>query len=98
MIIMRRNREEIISDILEAIDSKINRISSIMKYVNLSASLAKKYLALMKENGLIEEKDGEYVITEKERKVLEQIRSIRKAEIDLITLVNELKKEINLTE
>jgi len=39
---MKRNKEEIIADILEAIDNKINRISSIMKNVNLSASLAKK--------------------------------------------------------
>ncbi|MEM0092191.1 MAG: winged helix-turn-helix domain-containing protein, partial [Saccharolobus sp.] len=41
---MRRSREEIIADILEAVDNDINRISSIMRNVNLSASLAKKYL------------------------------------------------------
>jgi len=45
---MKRNKEEIIADILEAIDNKINRISSIMKNVNLSASLAKKkYLKIL---------------------------------------------------
>ena len=53
---VKRNKEEIIADILEAIDNKINRISSIMKNVNLSASVAKKYLDTLMKSRLIEEK------------------------------------------
>lgn len=93
---MRRNKEEIIADILEAIDSKINRISSIMKNVNLSASLAKKYLKMLIENGLIEEKNGEYILTESGRKVLEQIRNLRKLEVELALILNDLRKEIKI--
>lgn len=93
---MRRNKEEIIADILEAIDNKINRISSIMKNVNLSASLAKKYLKMLIENGLIEEKNGEYILTESGRKVLEQIRDLRKLEVELALILNDLRKEIKI--
>lgn len=93
---MRRNKEEIIADILEAIDSKINRISSIMKNVNLSASLAKKYLKILMENGLIEEKNGEYILTENGRKVLEQMRNLRKLEVELALVLNSLRKEIKI--
>ncbi|BDC00044.1 winged helix-turn-helix domain-containing protein [Saccharolobus caldissimus] len=93
---MRRNKEEIIADILEAIDNKINRISSIMKNVNLSASLAKKYLKMLMENGLIEEKNGEYILTESGRKVLEQIRDLRKLEVELALILNDLRKEIKI--
>ncbi|MDT7862202.1 MAG: winged helix-turn-helix domain-containing protein [Saccharolobus sp.] len=93
---MRRNKEEIIADILEAIDNKINRISSIMKNVNLSASLAKKYLKILMENGLIEEKNGEYILTESGRKVLEQIRDLRKLEVELALILNDLRKEIKI--
>jgi predicted transcriptional regulator len=93
---MRRNKEEIIADMLEAIDNKINRISSIMKNVNLSASLAKKYLKILMENGLIEEKNGEYILTESGRKVLEQIRDLRKLEVELALILNDLRKEIKI--
>jgi len=87
---MRRNKEEIIVGVLEAIDHKINRISSIMKNVNLSASLAKKYLDNLMENGLIEEKNGEYILTESGRKVLELLREKRKLEVELALLLNEI--------
>ena len=87
---MRRNKEEIIVGVLEAIDHKINKISSIMKNVNLSASLAKKYLDNLMENGLIEEKNGEYILTESGRKVLELLREKRKLEVELALLLNEI--------
>jgi len=89
---MKRNKEEIIADILEAIDHKINRISSIMKNVNLSASVAKKYLKILMENGLIEENDGEYMLTESGRKVLEILREKRKLEVELAMILNEITK------
>jgi len=89
---MKRNKEEIIADILEAIDHKINRKSSIMKNVNLSASVAKKYLKILMENGLIEENDGEYMLTESGRKVLEILREKRKLEVELAMILNEITK------
>jgi predicted transcriptional regulator len=89
---MKRNKEEIIAGTLEAIDHKINRISSIMKNVNLSASLAKKYLKILMENGLIEEKNGEYILTDKGREVLELLREKRKLEVELVVLFNEITK------
>ncbi|QGA68144.1 winged helix-turn-helix domain-containing protein [Sulfolobus sp. E11-6] len=95
---MRRSRDDIIGDILEAIDSNINRISSIMKYVNLSASLAKKYLSMLNEDGLIQEINGEYKLTEKGRKVLEQFRNMRKIELELATIIYEVRKELSVNE
>jgi predicted transcriptional regulator len=90
----KRNKEEIIADILEVIDNKINRISSIMKNANLSTSLAKKYLKILMENGLIEEKNGEYTLTEKGREVLGLLREKRKLELELALLLNEITKLI----
>ncbi|QXJ27647.1 putative winged helix-turn-helix protein [Saccharolobus shibatae B12] len=92
---MRRSRDDIIGDILEAIDSNINRISSIMKNVNLSASLAKKYLSMLTDNGLIQEVDGEYKLTEKGRRVLEHFRKMRKIELELTTIIYEVRKELS---
>jgi predicted transcriptional regulator len=89
---MKRNKEEIIADTLEAIDHKINRISSIMKNVNLSTSLAKKYLKILMENGLIEEKNGEYILTDRGRKVLGILREKRKLELELALILNEITK------
>ncbi len=88
----KRNKEEIIADILEAIDHKINRITSIMKNVNLSTSLAKKYLKILMENGLIEEKNGEYILTKKGREVLGLLREKRKLEVELVLILNDIEK------
>ena len=92
---MKRNKkEEIIADILEAIDHKINRIESIMEKANLSASLAKKYLDNLMKSGLIEEKNGEYTLTGRGREVLELLREKRKLEVELELLLNEITKLI----
>jgi len=91
---VKRNKEEIIADILEAIDHKINRISSIMKNVNLSASVAKKYLDTLMKSRLIEEKNGEYTLTDRGRGVLELLREKRKLEVELALLLNEITKLI----
>jgi len=94
MIKSKRNKEETIADILEAIDNKINRISSIMKNANLSTSLAKKYLKILMENGLIEERNGEYILTDKGREVLGLLREKRRLEVELALLLNEITKLI----
>jgi predicted transcriptional regulator len=89
---MKRTKKEIIADILEAIDNKTNRISAIMRYVNLSSAVARKYLKTLKENGLIEEKNGEYTLTERGRKVLELLREERKLEIELAIILDDIEK------
>ncbi|WP_338598823.1 winged helix-turn-helix domain-containing protein [Sulfolobus tengchongensis] len=91
---MRRSRDEIIGDILEAIDNNINRISSIMKNVNLGASLAKKYLSMLESEGLIQDVNGEYKLTDKGRKILQQMRNLRKLQLELATVIYEIRKEL----
>jgi predicted transcriptional regulator len=87
---MRRSREDIIVGILDAIDHKINRISSIMRNANLNIISAKKYLNYLMKNKLVEEKDGEYILTDKGRRVLELLREKTKIEIELALLLNEI--------
>ena len=87
---MRRSREDIIVGILDAIDHKINRLSSIMRNVNLNIISAKKYLDYLTEKRMIEEKDGEYMLTDKGRRVLELLREKTKIEIELVMLLNEI--------
>ncbi len=54
----KRNKEDIILGILDAIDNKNNKIWSIMSNANLSVLSAKKYLDYLTEKRMIEEKDG----------------------------------------
>ena len=86
----RRNREDIIVGILDAIYHKINKISSIMRNVNLNAISAKKYLDYLMKNRMVEEKDGEYALTDKGRRVLELLREKRKIELELTLLLNDV--------
>ncbi len=63
---MRMYKEVTILAILNAIDYEINRISLIMKYLNLSGTLARNYLDYLVEIGVVEKSnDGEYKLTEK---------------------------------
>jgi len=86
----RRNREDIIVGILDAIDHKINKISSIMRNVNLNAISAKKYLDYLMKNRMVEEKDGEYTLTDKGKRVLELLKEKRKIELELTLLLNDV--------
>ena len=89
---MRIYKEAIILAILNTIDYKINRISLIMKYLNLSGTSARNYLDYLIEIGVIEKSsDGEYKLTEKGRRVLELLREKRKIEVELALVFMELK-------
>ncbi len=83
----KRNKEDIILGILDAIDNKINTIWSIMSNANLSVLSAKKYLDYLTEKRMIEEKDGEYILTDKGRSVLELLREKEKIETRISTTI-----------
>ena len=87
---MRRYKEATILAILNAIEYKINRKTSIMKYLNLSATSARSYLDYLVKIGVIERNDGEYNLTEKGRRVLELLREKRKIEVELALIFMEL--------
>jgi len=92
---MRKDKEATILAILNAIDYGINRISLIMKYLNLSGTSARNYLDYLVEIGAIEKSsDGEYRLTEKGRRVLELLREKRKIEVELAFVFMELKDHI----
>ena len=86
----KRNKEDIILGILDAIDNKINTIWSIMSNVNLNVLSAKKYLDYLTEKRIIEEKDGEYILTDKGRRVLELLKEKEKIETELVLLLDEI--------
>jgi len=86
----KRNKEDIIAGILDAIDHKINTIWSIMSNVNLNVLSAKRYLDYLTEKRMIEEKDGEYIITDKGRRVLELLKEKEKIETELVLLLDEI--------
>jgi len=89
---MKRYKEAIILAILNTIDYEINRMSLIMKYLNLSGTSARNYLDYLIKIGAIEKSsDGEYKLTEKGRRVLELLREKRKIEVELAFVFMELK-------
>ena len=89
---MKRYKEAIILAILNTIDYEINRMSLIMKYLNLSGTSARNYLDYLIKIGVVEKSsDGEYKLTEKGRRVLELLREKRKIEVELAFVFMELK-------
>ncbi len=91
---VKRSNAEIVGDILEVIDKGYNKTSSLMKNANLSFTLTKKYINIMMSNGLIEEKEGEYKITAKGKRLLENLRKIRSLETELVTLLNSINEDL----
>mgnify|MGYP001772523992 CR=1 FL=1 len=92
---VKRDQFEIITDILENIKEGYNSKSSLMKNVNLSFTILKKYLDYLIEKEYIEEKDYSYIITEKGLSVLERLKKMRELEFQLAELINELSQELS---
>ncbi|WP_320056933.1 winged helix-turn-helix domain-containing protein [Metallosphaera javensis (ex Hofmann et al. 2022)] len=86
---------EIMADILEVVSSGSTSKSSIMKNANLSEGLTEKYLLILKSKGLIQQKDGSFVLTEKGRQILNNFREIRRLELRLDELLNSTLNELS---
>jgi predicted transcriptional regulator len=61
---MRRSRIDIIIDVLEAAIKGINKTSVVYKS-NLNFRLAEKYLELLQNHGMVENRGDKYITTEK---------------------------------
>ncbi|MCX9012253.1 MAG: hypothetical protein OIN66_14175 [Candidatus Methanoperedens sp.] len=72
---MRRNRLEIIIDILEAAKEGINKTGIVYK-TNLNFWITNKYLALLIEKGFLEKKGEEYATTDNGKVFLGKAREI----------------------
>jgi len=73
-----RSRLKIVLDILTAISEESGKVSKILLYANLSYDRLMKYLKELLEKELIEEEMGEYRLTEKGYRFLEQLRRAEK--------------------
>ncbi len=71
----KRGRLDIIIDILEVTKKGAGK-TGIVYGVNLNFMLAEKYLALLLENGFVENRQDKFVITEKGRTILEKAKEI----------------------
>lgn len=76
---MRRSRLEIIIDILEAGKEGINKTSIVYK-ANLNFKLAREYLDLLQEQGLIENRLNIYITTVDGKCFLDKAKSVSKIE------------------
>jgi len=73
-----RSRLKIVLDILTAISEESGKVSKILLHANLSYDRLMKYLNELLEKGLIEEEMGEYRLTEKGYRFLEELRRAEK--------------------
>lgn len=73
---MRRNRLDIIADILNAAKKGLRK-TRIVYSTNLNFKLANKYLPLLTENGLLEVIDRDYITTSQGIEFLENYSKIQ---------------------
>jgi predicted transcriptional regulator len=90
----KRDRIDIMRDILDNVGKGRNTVSALMKYVGLSALTLRTYLTQMSEKGLIAESDKGYVLTEKGRRVLELLKEATSLESRLMYIMAELARDI----
>ncbi len=72
---MRRNRMDIIVDVLDAAQTGANKTSVVYK-TNLNFKLAEKYLDLLQKHELLENRSDKYIIASKGKKFLEKAKEI----------------------
>ena len=73
---MRRNRLDIIADILNAAKMGLRK-TRIVYSTNLNFKLANKYLPLLTENGLLEVIDRDYITTSQGIEFLENYSKVQ---------------------
>ncbi len=73
--IMRRSRIDIIIDILEVAKMGVNKTSVVYR-TNLNFKLADKYLELLQNQGLVENRVDKYITTDKGKIFLEKAKEI----------------------
>ncbi|VVB87919.1 Winged helix-turn-helix [uncultured archaeon] len=72
---MRRSKIDIIIDVLEVAKMGVNKTSVVYR-TNLNFKLADKYLELLQNQGLVENKLDKYITTDKGKIFLEKAREI----------------------
>ena len=72
---MRRNRIDIIVEVLDVAKNGVNKTSIVYK-TNLNFRIAERYLKLLEIQGFVENKFDKYITTNKGRIFLEKAREI----------------------
>ena len=72
---MRRNRIDIIVEVLDVAKNGVNKTSIVYK-TNLNFRIAERYLKLLEIRGFVENKSDKYITTNKGRIFLEKAREI----------------------
>ena len=72
---MRRNRIDIIVEVLDVAKNGVNKTSIVYK-TNLNFRIAERYLKLLEIQGFMENKSDKYITTNKGRVFLEKAREI----------------------
>ena len=72
---MRRSKIDIIIDVLEVAKMGVNKTSVVYR-TNLNFKLADKYLELLQNQGLVENRMDKYITTDKGKIFLEKAREI----------------------
>ena len=72
---MRRSKIDIIIDVLEVAKMGVNKTSVVYR-TNLNFKLADKYLELLQNQGLVENKLDKYITTDKGKVFLEKAKEI----------------------
>ncbi len=72
---MRRSKIDIIIDVLEVAKMGVNKTSVVYR-TNLNFKLADKYLELLQNQGLVENKLDKYITTDKRKIFLEKAKEI----------------------
>ncbi|MGC9105861.1 MAG: winged helix-turn-helix domain-containing protein [Thermoprotei archaeon] len=93
----KRDRMDIMREILENVNKGRNTKSALMKYVGLSTVTLTVYLNYLRERGLIRDEEKGYVLTEKGKKVLDLLKEASSLESRLIFIMGELAKELEET-
>ena len=86
----KRSRYEIVLEVLEVCQNGAKK-TWVMYRANLSYDLTTNYLSVLMKEGLIENKDGLYYITDKGKELLELLKAWKQRKDEM----SELTKKIN---
>lgn len=90
----RRSELDVLHAMLHSISQGYSSKSSLMKNAGLGAKQLQEYLEYTLEKDIVDEKDGRLVLTEKGRKVLEELEKISKLQAEIAMRLSALQEII----
>lgn len=91
----RRSELDVLHAVLHSISRGYDSKTALIRYAGVGAKQLQEYLSYAMEKDIIEEREGRLALTEKGKKVLEELERISELQAEIASRINTLREIID---